>query len=229
MNPEDVPPVAPAAVVRKKRKWWFYALIVLGALAVVAAALFIGALIYWKSLITTYAANQPKPLPKFEISAVMRQELTQRWTNFQKMVEADQPIEPFRLSAEDLNVALANWRGVGERFRFMISGDQLQGEFSVPLDKTRQGKLKGKYLNGTITFALSLGGDGFPILRAAKAEVNGKPAPRLIFGRLQKRNLLEDLGRNREFAALLQNVDNIEVKDNYVVITPHRLAEPRQN
>ncbi len=213
------PPVIQPAPARKKRRWWLYALIVLGCLVVLGVGLVVAILGYINSLVTKYTDSQPKALVTVEASPAKQEELKTRWTAFQQSVAAGRSTRPLKLSADDLNVFLANIPNLRDRLRFVINGDKLQGDFTVPLDDTRQAKLKGRYLNGRVTFNFKFE-EGFLTLNVGELEANGRPAPRWLVSRLQKENFLRFLDSNQDVMGLMQRIENVEISDGYVVVTP---------
>ena len=213
-----MPPLAPP--VRKKRRWWLYAGVVAGVLVLAAGALVVAVLLYWNHLVATYTETQPKPLPPMDDSSAPGERLNAKWTAFANELEAGRPPPPVSLSADDLNVFIAeNIPQLKDWLRLSIAGDQLQGQFSVPLEQTGQRKLKGRYLNGVATFRLAFQ-PGWVDLRATAVEANGKPIPRWILRRLQKQNLLQKLHENFQATELLQKLENVQVKEDQVTLTP---------
>ncbi len=201
-----------------------YALVVLGCLVVLGVALVVAILGYLNSLVTKYTETQPRTLITVDASPAAQEQLKARWLAFQQSVNSGRRARSFKLSAEDLNVFLANIPKLTNFLRLRIEGDKLLGDFTVPLDQTRQAKLKGRHLNGVVTFNLKFE-NGFLDLTVADLEANGKPAPRWILARMQKENFLRDLERNRDVMDLLQRIDTVQVTDGFVVVTPLDAAQ----
>lgn len=218
-NAMNEPPFIQPAPVRKKRRWWLYALIVLGCLVVLGVGLVVAILGYINSLVTKYTDSQPKALVQVEASPGKQEELKNKWTAFQQSVTAGRSTRPFKLSADDLNVFLANIPNLRDRLRFVINGDKLQGDFTVPLDETRQAKLKGRYLNGRVSFNFKFE-EGFLSLNVADLEANGHPAPRWLLSKVQKENFLKSLDHSQDFMDFMQRIESVEISDGYVVVTP---------
>ncbi|MEK7677471.1 MAG: hypothetical protein AAB676_16715 [Verrucomicrobiota bacterium] len=211
----------PAQPLRKKRRWLLYAGIALGVLVLLAGTLLVLGVSYWNSLIRTYTETKPKQLSAVDSSPEAKERLQRKWAEFRTSLEQGRTPPPLELSADDLNGFLAGLpeAKITNLFQFRIVHDQLEGEFSVPLDKSGQRKLKGRYLNGLVRFNVSFT-DGLLFMTAASVQANGKPIPKWILSRLQRRNLLQDLGQNMETQQLLQNVESIQIKDGAITITP---------
>lgn len=211
----------PTQPVRKKRRWLLYAGIVVGVLVLLAGTLLVLGISYWNSLIRTYTETKPKQLSAVDSSPEAQERLHRKWAAFQTALEQGRTPPPLELSGDDLNVFLAGLPDakITNLFQFHIAQDQLEGEFSVPLGKSGQPKLKGRYLNGRVKFNVSFT-DGLLFMTAASVQANGKPIPKWILSRLQRRNLLQDLGQNMEAQQLLQNVESIQIKDGNITIRP---------
>lgn len=215
------PPAMPAAKpARKKRRWLLYTGLAVAGLFVLGVALLVALAAYWSSLIATYTEPQPKPLPPFEFTPEARDAVISRWLAFRKNIEAGKSPPPFELSAEDVNTLLADKAPtIEDKVRVVIDQDKLRAQFSLSLAKPGEPKLQGRYLNGRATLNLSFA-DGWPDLRVATVEANGKPIPRWLLRRLQKLDLLKDVSSNPAFVQMLQDTDNIRVSDGAVVIKP---------
>lgn len=212
-------PVIPPPPVRKKRRWWRYVLLGAGGLVVLGVAVIVLIVSYLNSLVTTYTEAQPKTLARVDASPAAQQQLKTNWVYFQEAVAAGRNTRPFKLSAEDLNVFFINIPQLKDLLRFRIDGGKLLADFSVPLDQTRQKKLKGRHLNGVATFNLKFE-YGFLTLSVAELEANGKPVPRWLLGKLKKENFLKDLDHQPDIMEFLQNIDHVDISEGFVVFTP---------
>jgi hypothetical protein len=207
-------------VPRKKRRWWLYVLIGCAGLFLLGVVGLIGVGAYWNSLIKTYTQTQPKPLPALEVAEGSADAVEARWKAFLKDLAAGKQPPPFELSADDINAFLeSKARQLVERARVVINGDKLQARFSVPLGQRGEKSLQGRFLNGVATFHLSFA-DGWPDLRVATVEANGKPLPGWLLRRVQRLDLLRDLSNSSAFVEVLPDIESIRVEDGLVVIRP---------
>ena len=205
--------------VTKKRRWWFYVLLAGAILLVTALTLVLAGTLYWNHLLRTYTDTQPKPLPNVEASPTAQEQLEARWVEFKEAVAGRKAPPPLQLTADDLNVFLTGMAKSTEKIFLRLAGDRLQGQFSLPLNKSGQGKLKGRYLNGVATFAFTFE-DGWLTLTVAQVEANGKPIPKWILRQLQKKNFLQDFDHDWETIEFLQKLESIEVKGGAIIFKP---------
>jgi hypothetical protein len=51
-------------------------------------------------------------------------------------------------------------------------------------------------------------------------EANGKTIPGWALTKLRGQNFLGQLDRNHNFTSLMQEIESIEIKDDFIVVTP---------
>lgn len=91
-----------------RRRWWVYILGAFGTLAVLMLILLASAWIYWLSLIRTYTSASPKPIASVTVSDGKNAELTERWETYaRQFIHRREPIAPFELTGDDLNLFAA--------------------------------------------------------------------------------------------------------------------------
>ncbi len=113
---------------------------------------------------------------------------------------------------------------MADRVYFLIDGDTLKGQVSLPLDKIGLPGLKGRYFNGKATFHASLR-DGVLVVTAESGEVNGRPLSEQFLAGIRGKNLAEDATKNPDNAALLAKLESVQVKDGKIIITPKPKGE----
>lgn len=209
----------PQPLLKKKRRWWVYVLIGVGALVMLAIVAFIALFSYYRSLIKNYTDIKPRPLPAIEVSKDKVQQLWVRWKDFTDKLFSKEPPEPFVLTEDDINQMICYSGNAKDFLRVKIEGNKIKALFTVPLDLTNKKELKGKFLNGIATLALQLE-DGFLKLNLESALVNDKPAPNWLVNHIKKRNILENLENNYEFLQILQELDDVQVRDGAIVFIP---------
>ncbi len=208
----DMPP-------KRRRRWWVYLLIGFGSIFVLGLIALVAIVTYYHSLIKNYTSTVPKPLPAVETSKEKAQDLAKRWQKFCDDVFKKQATEPFKLTADDINQMVGNFQRGKDNLRIEITNDLIFAHIMFPLDNTGKKELKGRYLNATVNLKLQLE-DGFLTLRVQSATANDKPVPKWIINRAHNMNILRDLERSYDFLELLQQIDDIVVKDGQILFIP---------
>ncbi len=196
-----------------------YLLIGLGSIFVLGLTALVVIVTYYHSLIKTYTSTTSKPLPAIETSKEKAQNLTKRWQTFCDDVFKKQATEPFRLTDNDINQMIGSFQRAKENLRIEITNDVILAHIMFPLDNTGKKELKGRYLNATVNLKLQLE-DGFLTLRVKSATANDKAVPKWIVSSISKRNLLQNLERNYDLLQLLQELDDVVVKDGQILLIP---------
>jgi hypothetical protein len=221
-NPElfEAGPKSPA---KEPRGCFFYGcltLIVLAVLMLIIAALggYFAYRTYYR-LMEQYTSPTPMTLAKVEMSEDDRKALRERFDAFKKALDQGEDAEPLVLNSDELNVLVAEATEMEETVHFVIEGNKLMGEISLPLSKLGLPGMAGRYFNGKATFLASLH-EGLLLVRADSAEVNGVPLSEEFMGALRNENLAKDVANKPENARLLNKLESIDVKDGHVTITP---------
>jgi hypothetical protein len=207
---------------------FFYGCIIAIVLAVLALiALGVGGYLTYRAylkFVDQYTSATPMTLPKVEMPEEERKALQERFDVFKKAIDEGQDAEPLVLTGDELNVLLANASGVKDRVYFIVEGDKLKGEVSLPLDALGLPGVQGRYFNGKATFLASLKG-GQLVVNVDSAELNGQPLSEQIMTGLRTTNLAQDAARQPENAAFLNKLESIEIKDGKITVK----ARPKEN
>ena len=127
--------------------------------------------------------------------------------NFKTALDQQQTAQELSLSAADLNALIWHdpmFKGVKGKLFVMLEGEQIKGKVSVPLDNFGPFKLKGRYLNGTAAFNVSLQ-NGFLLVRLAEMEVKGKPLPAPVLTQLKSENLAQNTQQDPDTAKTIED------------------------
>ena len=193
---------------------------------IVLLLLAIGALLfgihYVKGMINRYTDAQPMELPTVQMPQGEVDKLNQRLAAFEQSVNERRPTPPLTLTAADVNALVASgpqWQALQGKFYVSVEGDQLKGQVSVPLHEVGLSMFKGRYLNGSATFGLSLQ-NGVLVVSPRTILVKGTPLPEVYMQALRKENLAASLTNEPRAVAVLQGLENIQVKDGKLVIVP---------
>ena len=210
----------PAA--KPRRGCFFYGCITgLVLLVLVLGALMVG-LHYVKKMVNQYTDTQPMELPTVQMSPGESDKLKQRCEAFQKAVREQRPAKPLELTADDVNALIASGperQALQGKFYVSLEGDQLKGEVSVPLQEVGLSMFKGRYLNGSATFNLSFR-NGALFVSPQTIIVKGKPLPEAYMQAIRKENLAAKLTNEPSAAAVLQGLEDIQVKEGRLVVVP---------
>ena len=210
----------PAA--KPRRGCVFYGCITgLVLLVLVLGGLMVG-LHYVRKMVNQYTETGPMELPALQMSQGEIDKVKQRFEAFQKAVREQRPTEPLELSADDINALIASGsdrQALKGKFYVSLDGDKLKGEVSVPLQQIGLSMFKGRYLNGNATFSLSFR-NGALSVSPQTISVKGKPLPETYMREIRKQNLAEGFTSETNAVAVLQGLEDIQVKDGKLVVVP---------
>jgi hypothetical protein len=190
---------------------------------VVLLLLSIGALLigihYVKKVINRYTETQPMELPTVQMPQDQVNKLKQRFEAFEAAVREHRPTQSLTLSADEINALIANGpeqQALKGKFYISLEGEQLKGQVSFPLEQVG---LKGRYLNGSATFNMSLH-DGVFVVSPRTLVVKGKPVPEMYMAKFRQANLAASVTNEPKAVAVLQGLEDIQIKDGTLVAVP---------
>jgi hypothetical protein len=208
--------------IKPRRGCFFYGCITsLVLLVLLLGALLLG-LHYVKKLVNRFTDTQPMALPALQMSQPEIEKVKERFEAFRAAVRERRPTQPLVLTADEINALIASgpeqqaWKG---KFYVRLEGNQLKSEVSLPLQDVGLRMLKGRYLNGSATFDLAFR-NGVPFVLAQSILVKGQPLPELYMREIRKENLAAGLVNEPGAVAVLQGLQDIQVKDGKLVIEP---------
>ena len=203
----------------KGRGCWFYGCIIsliLAVVVVVGGYLTVRYVV--RSMIARYTDDAPMALPTVELPPGEMEALQKRFESFRDAVKDGKPVPPLTLTSDEINALLGHGNeDLKGRFHVALDGDQVKGQISLPLDDLGIGMLKGRYLNGSGVFKVSLE-NGVLLVRAESLEVKGRQLPEQFMSEIRKENLAEGATRDAETAATIQKLNSIQVTNSSVVI-----------
>lgn len=182
------------------------------------------ALHYAKKMVLGLTDTQPVELPAVPMRQGDRDKLRRRCDVFEAALREQRPTSPLTLSADEINVLIADdprQQALKGRVHVSLEGDQLKGQLSLPLEEVGLHVFKGRYLNGDATFNLSFR-NGVLAVMPQTIWVKGKPLPEVYMREIRKRNLAAALTNQPRAVALLQELEDIRVKDGGLTIVPQR-------
>jgi hypothetical protein len=210
----------PAA--KPRRGCFFYGCITgLVLLVLVLGGLMVG-LHYVKKMVNQYTDIRPMELPTVQMSQDEIDKLKQRFEAFQQAVREQRPAKPLELTADDINALIASGKelqALKGKFYVSLGSNQLKGEVSMPLQQVGLSMFKGRYLNGSATFNLSFR-NGALSVTPQTIIVKGKPLPEVYMQEIRKENLAAKSANEPGAAAVLQGLEDIQIKEGKLVVVP---------
>ncbi|HEY2953035.1 MAG TPA: hypothetical protein VGK40_10655 [Verrucomicrobiae bacterium] len=216
----DLPPAG--STPEKKRGCWFYGCVTLAivGLLCVVVGIFVArwALGLSARLIEEFTDTAPMQIEMVMLSPEEKKALEDRLAAFQLAMDNQKEVRELVLTARELNGLIAENKDLKGKLFVMIEGDRIKGKVSVPLLKDiGPFKVKGRYLNGTAAFKVSLA-VGTLDVALDEMEVKGKPLPATVMKEFGKKNLAEDVHLDPKNAQRLERFESIQIKDDKVIL-----------
>jgi hypothetical protein len=179
---------------------------------------------YARGLVNQFTDAQPLPLPEIKLAADEATQLRNRIESFRKAVEEDKPTEPLVLTADEINGCIAtdpNLAALKGHLHVTIEDSRINAQLSVPAEDLGLDSLRGRYINATGTFAISLTNGSLQVTSESLSG-KGKPLPEYIMRQIRGRNLAEKFNSDAQAKAALRQLDSIQVQDGKIIITPKK-------
>jgi hypothetical protein len=225
-NPAPASSQPPAP--KSKHGCAFYGCLTLVILAIIGAVLitatFVAARKFTRNMVTQYTQTNAVELPRVASTPTEQKAVADRCSDFMDSLQAGKAVQPLVLSARDLNLLVA--RSELQKFIYLtIEDSQIKGQVSLPLENLGQLQMmKGRYLNGAAQFKVGMEKSALSV-SVVSMEAGGKPVPAAFLSGLSGRNLAEELLKNPDIGPTLRNLENVEVKDGKLILTP-RAPQP---
>ena len=158
---------------------------------------------YAKRMFHNFTDDKPMPLPQVQMSRADIDRIEQRIETFRQAVRSEKPTEPLILSADEINALIAtdpDFRELKGKLYVTLSGDQVEGQLSIPMESVGLQLFKGRYLNGKGTFSVSLR-NGRIRLNTMSFKVKDRPVPEVYMEQIRKQNLAESINNDPRAAA----------------------------
>ena len=211
----DQPPKA-------RRGCLFYGCITCVVLLVLGLGAVLLGVHYVKGLVNRYTDSQPMQLPTVQMPQSEVNKLKQRFEAFEAAVRDHRPAPPLTLSSDDINALIANGPGreaLSGKLYVGLEGDQFKGQVSVPLQDVGLSMFKGRYFNGSATFNMTLR-NGVLIVSPQTLVVKGNPVPERYMAAFRQQNLAASLTNQPKAVAVLQGLEDIQIKEGALVVVP---------
>jgi hypothetical protein len=205
----------------KQRGCLFYGCLTLGIVGLVMIIAGVVALYFAKRTVSgwinEYTDTAPASVPQTEYSSAQLQALRERLTVFKEAMDKRGPPAELLLTADDLNALVAADKDLTGKVFVQITDDKIRGNISLPLDNLGPLKLKGRYLNGSGAFKVTLE-NGFLDVTLDSLEVKGKSLPKPLLKELKKQNLAKDATRDPDARATIEKLDSLQINDGKVIL-----------
>jgi len=173
-------------------------------------------------MIAEFTDAAPVPLPTVQMSAEDLDRVQRRIETFKDGVRSGRPTPALELSSDEINALIisdTNMAALKGKFYVTLDGGHLKGQLSVPLAQLGLSIFRGRYLNGTGTFSVSLQNGNLSV-RPEAILVKGKLLPWVYMNKLRSQNLAANANDDPRASVALNRLQTIQVKDGKLVLTP---------
>lgn len=208
------------AEAKKGRGCFFYGCISLIVVAILlVVGIYFGARAGIKYLRDNYTATAPVPVPPTTLSSAEGARVVQRVDDFKKSLQAGTAGAPLELNGDELDYLVRNspQNELKDHARLTITNNVVRAQLSMPLDMYGP-TFFGRFFNGEadLDVALKNGGLAFQVKGAT---MNGKPIPPQALSKMSQ-NMEWRPQAGDTNAAVLANLDRVEIKDDKIVFVP---------
>lgn len=207
---------------KPRRGCFFYGCLSGTACLLIILFAFLLGLYQLKRMLNFYTDTHSAPLPVVQLSSQEMDLLKQRIENFQDAVRSSRPTPPLQLTSDEINAYIqsdTNFARVKGKLYVTIAGNRLKGQVSLPLDDLGLRIFRGRYLNGSGIFSVSLH-NGFLVVSPEALVVKGKPVPGVYMDKLRSQNLAENLNTNPRASGALNHLQEVRIDDGKLVLVP---------
>jgi hypothetical protein len=211
----------------KQRGCFFYGCLSLAVLGLLFIVLGVVGYFVVKSTVARwtndYTETTPALVEKVEYPRAKMDALRAQLAAFKGALDKGTNQMELVLTADDLNAFIAQEKGIQGKL-FVRIDDRIKGELSLPLEDIGPLKLKGRYLNGTVTFKVVLAKGALDV-RLDDVTVKGKPLPGMMLSELKKQNFAQNFQKDPKTAADIAKFESVQIT-NGTVILRNRAAAP---
>lgn len=215
MNPPTTSP-------KRQHGCLFYGCISGAACLVLILLVFLLGIHLLRKTLNQYTDTAPMKLPVVQLSQPEIEQVQHRFENFTDAANSGRPTPPLDLTSDEVNALLQNdpnFRAAKGKFYVTIVGTNLQAQVSLPMTRLGLGLLKGRYLNGTATLAVSLQ-NGLLDLAPLQVKVKGQPLPEVYLEKIRHENFATGINNNPRASVVLSHLRSIELKDGKLILVP---------
>ena len=189
-------------------------------LMVVLGGLF--GLYYAKRMFKDFTDTKPAVFPPVRLSRPEIDQLQQRIDKYRQEVRQGKTTEPLKLSSDEINALIEtdpDLKALKGKLYVTISGKQIDGQVSVPMETVGLPLFRGRYLNGTGTFDISLH-NGRLRLHILSFLAKERRIPKVYMDEIRRHNFAEGINSDPRAAAALDWLADIKVEDGKMTLVP---------
>ena len=182
---------------------------------------------YAKKMITDLPDTSPAPLPQVQMSQAEIDRIERRLDAFREDVRAGKAPEPLTLTADEINALIQHDPDFGAlkgKLYITIERDQIKGQLSPPMEEVGLPIFKGRYLNGTGNFSVSLH-RGRILLHVLSFVVKHKSVPEVYMQEIRKHNFADNFNNNPRAKAALDRLKELKIQEGKLIVIPKMSGE----
>ena len=175
-----------------------------------------------KKMIAQFTDTAPMTLPTVQMSPEDLDRVQRRIETFKDAVRSGRPTPALELNSDEINGLIAsdtNMAALKGKFYVIMDDGHLKGQLSVPLAQLGLSLFRGRYLNGTGTFSVSLQ-NGNLTVRPEAIQVKGKLLPWVYMNKIRAQNLAAGVNNDQRASVALNRLESIQVKSGKLVLNP---------
>jgi hypothetical protein len=200
--------------------------------AIILAVLILAAYLgyrYARHLVDQFTDTSPAPMPTMRISSEELKQVQERIDRFSKVVSEGKADEPLVITGDEVNALIMSDTGA-EKIRghlyVTLEGNQVKAQISIPAEMVGLRPLRGRFINGTGEFKVSLHDGKFEFI-AESLSAKGQPLPENVMRHIRAQNLASQFNEDPDFASAISKLQDIQVRDGKLIIVPKKLAETK--
>jgi hypothetical protein len=218
----SAPPMPPQ---KPRRGCLFYGGIIAG---VILLMMIIGGYVGYRfarnlaqTLINDYTETNAVALPTVRFTAGQITELTNRIERFEKAVQENKSVEPLLLTEDEINALITDGMSTNSNARIYVTldEDRIKGELSVPAEDFGFRMLRGRYLNGSGEFLVSMR-EGELRINVKELSVKGRPLPEEFMRPLRMQNYAAGWTNDPDFNGAAKRLQEIKIERGKVRVVP---------
>jgi len=179
-----------------------------------------------KRYINEYTDSAPLTLPTVQVTDEEVRQMRERIGKFREAVLSGKPVEPLIVTSDEANALIAKdpeMKGLQGHFYLTFEEGKVQAQLSIPAERLLSvGFLKGRYLNGTGIFNVSLRDGTLWVSPESIMSSKGKSFPEDAMRNLRNANFASAYTNNPDFNAAMAKVEDIQVKPGKIIIVPKK-------